>query len=173
MTISVTRHFNQSTVRAVSFNLQQAIDAAALSALSKGPRLDIDDSPELRQVSAPKTSVPENPARERGQTPPSILKRSPPPTCASAYLNSIFNDLKPRAQQAARLLVTSYTTDQDIAGAMGIKTGSIRKLMTDLFDATSTDNRVELALYIVRHPEFEKLLLSVPITKSQKRGLKK
>ena len=95
------------------------------------------------------------------------------PSVIAARCQVIFNSLKPRARQVAKLLITGYTTDKDVAAAMGIKTSSTRKLITELFNITGTSNRVELALFIVRHPELEQPLLNVSITKPQKRGSKK
>ena len=103
--------------------------------------------------------------------PPGITKHLP--ITSGFTVSLILSLLTPRTKQVAKLLVTGYTTDQVIADAMGIALKSIRKLMTALFDATGTNNRVELALYIVRHQELEHLLMNVEITESQKRRPKK
>ena len=72
----------------------------------------------------------------------------------------LYERLTPRERDYARLLVTGTTTNKDIADAMGVNYGWINRYATSLFDKTGTDNRVELALFIVRHPELEELLCS-------------
>ena len=70
----------------------------------------------------------------------------------------LYERLTPRERDYARLLVTGQTTNNGIADAMGVSHGWINRYATSLFDKTGMDNRTELALFIVRHPELEELL---------------
>ena len=106
---------------------------------------DIDDAPELCQAAKPLATAAQNQAVH------------------------LFNSLRPRTRQVAKLLVTTSTTDQAIATVMGTHTSVVHRAITELLDATGMDNRVELALYIVRRPELERLLIGVQITPPQKR----
>ena len=81
----------------------------------------------------------------------------------------VFNALKPRARQVAKLLVSGFETDKDIAAAMGLAVCSVHFYITELFNATGMDSRVGLALYIVRRPALEALFMAVPIIPAQKR----
>lgn len=71
---------------------------------------------------------------------------------------ALYTRLTRREREFARLLVSGVTTDSDIARVMGIKPCNAHRYATHLYDKTGMGNRVELALFIVRHPELEALL---------------
>lgn len=66
--------------------------------------------------------------------------------------------MTPRQRECARLLVNGHSTDAALGKAMGISPTSMRKYMAGLFNATGMGSRLELALFIVRHPQLERLL---------------
>jgi len=69
-----------------------------------------------------------------------------------------FKKFTPRERTYLRLLVTGTTTNKEIASAMGIKLSWVQRYATHLFEKTGTDNRMALALFVVRRPELEALL---------------
>lgn len=72
----------------------------------------------------------------------------------------IFAELGIRTRQALALLVSGYTTDQDMAAALGVSKSTIHIAVGLAFDATGMGNRVELALFVERNTELKRLLLA-------------
>jgi DNA-binding NarL/FixJ family response regulator len=73
--------------------------------------------------------------------------------------SELYAKMTGRQRVVAALLISGTVRDIDIARAMGVTDRYIRKPITALFDLTGMDNKTELALFIVRRPGLEKLLV--------------
>jgi DNA-binding NarL/FixJ family response regulator len=61
--------------------------------------------------------------------------------------------LTSRQKQLCRLLLDGHTTSKELGIEMRVREQVIKNMMGDIFDFTGMGNRVELALFLVRHRE--------------------
>jgi DNA-binding CsgD family transcriptional regulator len=71
----------------------------------------------------------------------------------SEAIYKIGRELTPRLKQMCLLLVNGYTTNAELARAMGCSPDTVKQHMHAASIITGMGNRTELALYVIRNPE--------------------